>query len=93
MVPMLIIAAHLAVLFAAAVLVGFIRFGEEAYGSADTPQAPIALFRIDNTYNVHLKGIGGFAFLTWFAIVFVGSDGDTVTRLYGWENPHPRLDP
>lgn len=89
MIPTLIIAAHLSVLFLVAVLTGFVRFGEDAYYKG----APIALFRIDNMYSLHLKGIGGITFMTWFAIIFTTADGDTATRLYGWENPNPKLDP
>lgn len=88
MIPMLLIMTSLAVLFVVSYLTGFLRFGEEGYYDG----APIVLFKIDNMWSLHLSGIGGFTFCTWFAIIFTGADGDTVTRLYGWENPNPTLD-
>ena len=77
------------VLLALALATGFVKFGEP---TAMEASAPIQLFRVDNTYNLHFRNIGGVIFMTWFAIIFVTADGDTATRLYGWENSHPQLD-
>lgn len=81
--------AGFAVLFFVAILTGFIKFGEP--GPLDEA-SPIVFFRVDNTYNLMIKGFGGITFITWFAVIFIGADGDTVSRIYGWENPNPKLD-
>ena len=72
-----------------ALLTGFIKVAEPGYMNEI---APIQLFRIDNTYSIHFRNIGGVTFVTWFALVLVGADGDTISRLFGWENTTPRLD-
>lgn len=81
MIPTLIIAVHLVLLLVVAIAVGFVKFEEPCY-MVDI--APIQLFKIDNTYSIHFRNIGGFTFQTPFAIVLVTADGDTATRMYGW---------
>lgn len=83
---MMIIAAHFLVLFVICLVCGFIKFGEPP---SMERIAPIVLFKIDNTYSMHIRNVGGFIFQTPFAVVFIGADGDTVTRLYGWANDGP----